>query len=106
MLLARKTFTLGDIVQYTIDYREHPGADPFTIPSEFPIRDGDSITAAAVTSNVSDVTVGTVTVFEGHKVVFLLSGGSINEVFTLTIQVTTNNSEIFKDTVTFNVVNP
>ena len=106
MLLARKTFTLGDTVQWTVDYREQPATDLFTIPSAFPVRDGDSITTATVVSNLVDVTVGTVTVYEGHKVVFLLSGASINEVFTLTVVVHTDNSEVFTDTILFTVVNP
>ena len=106
MLLARRNFTLGNIAQYTVDYSEHTRWDPFTINAAFPIRDGDSITSATVTSSVTDVTVAAPTVYEGHKVVFKLSGGSINELFTLTIVVVTNNSETFTDTIDFMVVAP
>jgi hypothetical protein len=106
MLLGRKIFTLGDTVQWTIDYSEHPCSDPYTIVPTNPVRDGDSITTATVTSDKVDVTVGTVTVFEGHLVTFKLSGASLNELFTLTVSITTNNGETFKDTIQFTVAAP
>jgi hypothetical protein len=106
MLLARKTHTLGSIVQWQVDYGERPCWDTYVIPSKVPLREGDSITTATVTSDKPDVTVGTVTVFEGHKVTFLLSNGSLNELFTLTVVINTTNSEKFEDTVQFSVVAP
>lgn len=106
MLLGRKLFTLGDTVQWTVDYSEDPCSGPYTIVPTFPIRDGDSITSATVTSDKVDVTVGTVTVFEGHLVTFKLSGGSLNELFTLTVSIVTNNTETFKDTIQFSIVAP
>lgn len=106
MLLARKFLTLGSTEQFTVDYSERRCSDPYTIASFYPIRDGDSITSATVVSSATDVTVGTVTVYEGHKVVFKLSGGVVNEVFTLTVSVTTDNGETFIDTVSFTVVAP
>ena len=107
MLIANKKFTLGDVVQYTVDYSEHPDSDGVNvIPAKAPIRDGDSITSATVTADKTDVTVASVVVYEGHKVVFKISGGSLNEVFTLTIVVHTDNTETFVDTLTFTVVAP
>ena len=106
MLLARKQFTLGNIAQYTIDYSEHPCYDPYTIAAFYPVRDGDSIASATVTASNVNVTVGAVTVYEGHKVVFKLSGGVVNEAFTLTIVTVTSNSETFTDTVAFTIVAP
>ena len=106
MLLATKQFTLGDTVQYTIDYREHPGSGPYNIVPPFPVRDGDSITTATVVSTSSDVTITNVSVKEGHKVFFVLSGGVLNETFTVTITINTDNTETFVDTIIFTVVSP
>lgn len=106
MLLSWEKFTLGDKVQYTIDYRERPSSRPYTISAAVPIRDGDSITSATVISTSSDITISTPTIYQGHKVVFFVSGGVVNEIFTITITINTDNTEIFVDTIIFNVVSP
>ena len=106
MLLATKQFTLGDTIQYTVDYREHPGSGPYTIVPPNPVRDGDRITSTTVVSNSSDVTITGAVVKEGHKVFFVLSGGVLNETFTVTITINTDNTETFVDTIIFTVVSP
>jgi hypothetical protein len=107
MLLALKPFTLGTTVQWTVDYSEHPcTSDPFTIAPPYPVRDGDSITSATVTCDKVDVTLTAATVFEGHKVVFKISGASVNELFTVTVTIITSNTETFKDTIQFQTVSP
>ena len=106
MLLATKQFTLGDTIQYTVDYREHPGSGPYTIVPPNPVRDGDSITSTTVVSNSSDVTITGAVVKEGHKVFFVLSGGVLNETFTLNIVANDNFGEVLNDQIAFTVVAP
>lgn len=106
MLLARKAFTLGNTTQYIIDYAEHPCIDETHIPALIPLREGYYITATTAVASAVDVTVTNVSVLEGSKVTFFLSGGSINEPFTVTVTSTTSNGETIKDTVIFTVVAP
>lgn len=106
MLLGHKKFTLGNEVQYTVDYSKKGHLDAYTLFPIEPLRDGDSIVSATVNASASDVTVGSPAVVEGHKVVFLLGGGSLNELFTVAVSITTNTTETFVDTISFHVVSP
>ena len=93
MLLGTRRQTVGNVTQYFVDYWEA-------------LREGDKVTAAAVTTPATDVTISAITILRGHMVSFMLSGGSLNETFTVTVQATDNNSEISNDTINFIMVGP
>ena len=93
MLLAKKNHTVGNVRQYYVEYCDA-------------LREGDWLTAAAVTSSSVDATISGVAIIEGHKITFFLSGGVINEDFTVTVVATSNTTEVNNDTIAFHVVAP
>jgi hypothetical protein len=93
MLLAKKNHTVGNVRQYYVEYCDA-------------LRDGDWLTAAAVTSSTVDATISGVAIIEGHKITFFLSGGVLNEDFTVTVVATSNTTEVSNDTIAFHVVAP
>jgi hypothetical protein len=93
VVLGRKQQTVGNTIQYFVDYWQA-------------IKDGYAISSATVTSSSADTTITSVTVLEGHVVSFYLSGGVLNEQFTVTIQVTDTNSEVSNDTILFQIIAP
>jgi len=98
MILGQKAHTAGDTIRYIVDYTRW-------------LEDGVSLVTAtlvmSLTAPVSDITISGVTVLTEHnKVAFVLSGGSVNEIFTLDIQVTDTRSETKNDTLNFSVVAP
>lgn len=93
MQLGKRHQTVGNVTQYFVDYWDG-------------LREGDWLTAASVTSSAVDTTISNVAIREGHVIVFTLSGGVINETFTVTVQATDNNSEISNDTIEFTMVGP
>ena len=93
MLLAKKNHTVGNVRQYYVEYCDA-------------LREGDWLTAAAVTSSSVDATISGVAIIEGHKITFFLSGGVINEDFTVTVVATSNTTEVSNDTIAFHVVAP
>lgn len=92
-LLGKRTHTVGNVKIFFVDYW---GA----------LREGDWLTAASVTSSSPDTTISNVIIQEGHVIQFTLSGGVLNETFTVTVQATDNNSEISNDTIDYIVVGP
>lgn len=98
MLLGTKAHTAGNHTRYRIEYDDW-------------LDDGVTLSAATVvldpkfTATVTDVAISGVTVYPNH-VVFVLAGGSINETFTLDVQITNTRTEVKNDTVNFTVVAP
>jgi hypothetical protein len=93
MLLAKKNHTVGKVRQYYVEYCDA-------------LRDGDWLTAASVTSDHASATISGVAIIEGHKITFFVSGGALNEDFTVTIVATSNTTEVTNDTIAFHVVAP
>lgn len=97
MLLGRKTHGAGNAILYELDYSNW-------------LEQGESLLSGTValdpafTATVTDVTITGVVVTPSHRLVFLLSGGSANETFTLNVQVVTKNpTETKNDTIEFMV---
>lgn len=98
MLLGNATHTVGNHIRYEIDYSDWLD-DGVSLS-------GGAVVIAAQVPPITDITVGTVTVTPSHHLVFLLSGGSLNETFTLNVQATDSRSEVTNDTLWVNVVAP
>jgi hypothetical protein len=92
-LLTKKNFTVGNVRQYYVEYCDA-------------LRDGDWLTAAAVTSSMPSATISGVAIIEGHKITFFVSGGVINEDFTVAVVATSNTTEVSNDTINFHVIAP
>jgi len=97
--LGTKNHTAGNLTIYTADY------DAW-------LDDGVSLAAGATvvldpafTATVTDVTISSIVVHPRH-ITFMLAGGSVNEVFTLDVQVTDSRGEIKNDTCGFRVIAP
>lgn len=99
MFLGRKPHTAGNTIRYEVDYSNW-------------LADGVSLTSATVvltpafTATVKDITITGVQALVSHMVVFTMAGGSLNETFTLDVQVVDNRGETKNDTVGFNIVAP
>lgn len=99
MLIGNKPFTAGNTTRYEIDYSDW-------------LDDGVTLSSATVvmdpkfTATVTDITISGVVVQLAHKVVFFLHGGSVNETFTLDVQVVDSRAETKNDTMNFTVVAP
>lgn len=96
MLLGRKIHGAGDHIRYAVDYSNWLG-------------DGESLVSGTVvldpafTATVTDVVLSGVVVTPSHHLVFVMSGGSANEVFTLDVQITNSRGEIKNDTIEFSI---
>lgn len=93
MLLGNKPHTAGNAIRYEIDYSDW-------------LEDGVSLLTATVTGGPSDITITAAALLTPHKVVFKMSGGSVNETFTLSVQVTDSRGETKNDTVGFAIIAP
>lgn len=99
MLLGQKPHTAGNATRFVIDYSDW-------------LLEGESLAAPAtvvmdpLTATVNDVTIGAVAITPSNHLVFLLSGGSVNETFTLDVQVHTSRGEVKNDTLAFTVIKP
>lgn len=99
MLLGTQNITQGDTRRYKVEY------DQFLIK-------GEDLTGVTVTvSSGATSTVGTgpnapKTSVDEKAIYFWLTGGNLNEVFTASIQVTTNLPQTVNDTLKFTVVAP
>lgn len=94
MLLANQKHTAGDTRRHVVDY------GLFLEPGE------NAITSATVTVDKADVTISNVRVITGEKVEFYVAGGSVNEVFTVTIHCVLRTTETVTDTIQFAGVAP
>ena len=98
MQLSTQNITTGDTRRYQIDY------------STF-LQDGENLTAfiaaiatqtPAATSSINAVL--SVLDIDQDAIFLYVVGGTVNENFTVTVQVTTNYGEIVNDTIAFTVV--
>lgn len=100
MLLGRKNHTAGNATRYEIDYEN------WLESGETLAALGNTITlSAAFTVTVTDVTITGIQV-TSNKIYFLLTGGSLNELFTLDVHAVTSRGELKNDTIAFTVVAP
>jgi hypothetical protein len=99
MLIGNKRHTAGNKTRYEIDYEDW-------LDEGRTIQSSSGFSAAlAAGSTVTDVTVGQVSV-TSTKLYWFVSGGSINEAFTVQVQITDTLGEILIDTVNFTVDPP
>lgn len=89
MLLKSLTHTVGDKRRHVVNYQY------FLEPGK------NSITSVVVSVDKADVTISGARVIDGRKVEFYAAGGSLNEVFTVTVEVTLRNTETVTDTIQF-----
>ena len=99
MLLGSQNITQGDVRRYMVSY------DEFLIKGAVLTAVTVAVSAGATSSVGSGATAAVLTVDE-KGIIFWVTGGSLNEKFTLSIQVTDNFSETVHDTITFTVVAP
>lgn len=92
MQLARKAHTVGDRRRYIVDYSEW-------------LSSGVTVLSAVVTSSSATATVDTESA-TADKVIFFVSGGVLNETFTVSVAMTNTKAEVKHDTVDFFVVAP
>lgn len=97
MLIGTKQHTAGNKTRYEVDYIDWLD-DGRTLAST-------GFSAAPVAPAPADVTLSSVSV-TADKLYFFVVGGSVNEAFTVQIQVTDTLGEIVIDTVLFTVVQP
>jgi hypothetical protein len=71
------------------------------------LNEGVSVASAAVTiTTTGTATVDTVSVEPDGRVVFWTNAGTVNEVFTVNVAMTSSIGEIKQDTISFTVVSP
>ena len=96
MILAKRAITQGDTRRYVIDYKDF-------------LLKGIVLTAAVITNTTPNTTstIGSVSLNETNtQVIFFVTSGALNEVFTANIQVIDSNNETVNDIVVFTVVAP
>ena len=96
MNLGRKNFTVGNTTRFSVDYSDWLD-DGVTLTS------GTAVKAAGAPA---DITVSAVSVAPSGKLYFTVAGGSLNENFTINVQITDSRSEVKNDTCPFTVVAP
>ena len=91
-LLGNRQITVGDTRRYEVDYCGF-------------LQQGDVLSATTVTDNgATSTTTSAALDVTSTKVFFLVTAGTLGEVFTVAIQVTTVFGEIVNDTIAFQVV--
>ncbi len=97
MLIGAKQHGAGNTIRYEVDYIDWLDEGRTLLPTGF--------SATNITATVTDVTVSNVSV-TAHKLYFFVSGGSVNEAFTVQTQVQDTLGETVIDTINFTVVQP
>lgn len=98
--LGTKNHTAGNDKIFKVDYSDW-------LPDGVTISGTPTVALSAIfTATVTDITITGVAALPSHQVTFMLSGGSVNEAFTLDVQVTDSRGEIKNDTLGFRVVAP
>ena len=92
MILGSKQHTVGDTKRWQIEYGRW-------------LDNTATIEDASVVSSSASLTVSSPTIL-GREVVFLLSGGEVNETVTLSIEMTDSLGNVKHDTILFTVVAP
>lgn len=98
-MLGRRAFTAGNKTRYVIEYEN------WLLPGES-LTVGTVELSAEFTATVTDITISGVATNSANELVFFLEGGSVDEVFTLDVQITNSRGEIKNDLVEFFVVAP
>jgi len=99
-MLGRRTHTAGNSTRYAIEYSD------WLLPGES-LLSATIVMNADFTATVTDVTITDIAVTPSHQVTFKLNGGSVDEIFTLDVQTTTQNpTEVKNDQLSFTVVSP
>lgn len=97
MLLGTKTHGAGNAIRYEIDYSNW-------LEEGETLLSGTVVLAPAFTATVTDIVISGVAVLPSSRLVFLMTGGSANETFTLNVQVVTQHpTETKNDTLQFSV---
>lgn len=96
MNLGRKPFTVGNTTRFSVSYAEW-------------LEDGVTLlsgTAVKPANGPSDIVISAVSVAPSGKLYFTLAGGSLNENFTINVQITDSRNEVKNDTCSFQCVAP
>jgi len=97
MVLGQKSHTAGDTIRYLVDYTRW-------------LDEGISLTAVTIAlapGSPADVTLsGALLLTQHNRVAFVITGGSVNENFTVAVQITDSRNEVKNDTCLFTVVAP
>lgn len=99
-MLGSKQHVAGNAIWYEVDYSSwlEPGES---------LLSGTVVLDPAFTATVTDIVISGVVVTSSNKLLFKMSGGSANEVFTLDVQVVTQHpTETKNDTLSFSIVAP
>lgn len=100
MIIGRKVFSAGNVTRYEVDYSYWLDRGR-TINSD-PTTFGAVQLAQAGGTPLADITVDQVTV-TSDALFFFVSGGSVNEAFTVQVQVEDTLGEKVVDTILFTV---
>lgn len=103
MKIASKTHTAGNSTRYEIDYSQWLDEGRTLLNSLFTAAMINDPNTGAIPP--ADVTIANVSVTASH-LYFFVEGGSLNETFTVQVQVKDTLNEIVTDTIEFNVVAP
>lgn len=99
MLLGRREHTAGNKTRYVVEYEN------WLLPGES-LSTGTVVLDPAFTATVTDIVISGVVTNSSNELVFFLDGGSVDEIFTLDVQITNSRGEIKNDTVEFFVTAP
>lgn len=97
--LGSRVHYAGNTIRYVIEYDQW-------------LQEGESLKApctvavAAQTPPITDVTITGITTTPSNEIVFLMGGGSANEVFTLNVLATNSRNEVKNDTIEFSINTP
>ncbi len=97
MKLGRIPFSAGSKIRYEVDYSS------WLVEGDTLASLGTSVVQAVTTPLVTDVIISGVQVVSDH-LYFFVSGGTVSEVFTVTVTATDSRNEIAIDTIDFFVV--
>lgn len=92
--LGQQNITAGDIRRYQIDYTQ------FLQPGEVLTAGGFTVTSSGATSTAR----GAFLNITETQLYFFVTGGNLNESFTVSVQVKTSFGETINDTIAFTVV--
>lgn len=98
-MLGQKAHTAGNKTRYMVDYSDW-------LEDGMALSTGTVVMDPKFTATVTDITITSVVVTPSNHVAFFMQGGSLNETFTLDVQVTDSRGEIKNDTLGFIVVAP
>lgn len=88
--LAKRPHTVGNKKRYTVNYGRW-------------LPEGVTIASSSVTTTDTSVTI-TVAASADHRLTFFVEGGTLNQTFTVSVQITDSIGQIKNDTIEFSVV--